>query len=218
MRRILTLGGETLTLPQWDKKLGLGPGGVSTRLAHGWSIERALAERSHADETVPHKRKPVPWTGRRTKSIDVPTYRAWSAMHTRCNNKNTPYYHYYGGRGIEVCERWEGPDGFANFLSDMGKKPKKHTLDRIDNDGNYSQSNCRWATMLVQNRNRRGLWRITYRGETLLLTEWAARFNMEIPTLRYRLETGWDFEKAVTKEVRKHGATTSQTHDRLEPA
>jgi hypothetical protein len=74
-------------------------------------------------------------------------------MITRCHRSTASDYERYGGRGITVCERWR--EGFANFLQDMGARPEGTTLDRIDNDGNYEPSNCRWATAVEQQRNRK---------------------------------------------------------------
>jgi hypothetical protein len=84
-----------------------------------------------------------------------PLYATWIGMKTRCDNPRDPHWPRWGGRGITVCDRWRGPDGFANFLADMGERPAGHTLDRVDNDGDYEPSNCRWATPLQQARNRR---------------------------------------------------------------
>ena len=81
-----------------------------------------------------------------------PIYQSWKAMKARCQNPNHPDYNYYGGRGIKVCERWMD---FANFLEDMGEKPKGLTLDRVDNNGDYEPSNCRWATPKQQAQNKR---------------------------------------------------------------
>lgn len=80
-------------------------------------------------------------------------YRSWYAMKTRCYNKNQKQYADYGGRGIRVCKRWK--NSFVNFLQDMGKCPSGATLDRENNDGNYTPRNCRWATRVQQNRNHR---------------------------------------------------------------
>lgn len=76
-------------------------------------------------------------------------------MKGRCRDKNDIGYSRYGGRGIKVCDRWLGPDGFEHFLEDMGARPEGYTLDRIDNDKDYSPDNCRWADLLTQTCNRR---------------------------------------------------------------
>lgn len=83
-------------------------------------------------------------------------YNSWLKIKSRCFDKNNNGYQNYGGRGITVCARWLGEAGFANFYADMGPRPTpQHSLDRIDNDGNYEPGNCRWATRSQQTQNRR---------------------------------------------------------------
>jgi hypothetical protein len=91
--------------------------------------------------------------GHNTKRAPSPTYSSWANMIQRCTNPNHKQFADYGGRGVTICERWRW--SFENFLADMGLKPLGLLLDRIDNDGNYTPSNCRWTTRLESNRNKR---------------------------------------------------------------
>lgn len=83
-------------------------------------------------------------------------YQSWQSMNTRCTNPNRPNYKHYGERGVKICERWsERPNGFKNFLEDMGPRPVGCSLDRINIDGDYCPENCRWADKWTQSLNRR---------------------------------------------------------------
>lgn len=125
-------------------------------------------------------------------------YRVWAGMKVRCANPKSQDWHRYGGRGIAVCDRWR--DSFENFYADMGPRPSsKHSIDRIDSDGNYEPANCRWATSKEQannwkTRNRR----ITHNGETLSIPEWAERLGITRESLRDRLDAGWSVSDALT--------------------
>ena len=104
-----------------------------------------------------------------TKSAE---YKTWDGLKARCYRSRDPSYHYYGARGIQVCERWRS--SFENFLSDMGNRPDGMTIDRIDVNGDYSRTNCRWATPEQQANNRRNNVIIEVDGEPMTISQ-AAR-------------------------------------------
>lgn len=125
---------------------------------------------------------------------------AWKNMKDRCYNSNNNSYGRYGERGIVVCDRWLGEEGYAHFLEDMGRRPSdKHSLDRIDYNGNYEPSNCRWATATQQQRNRSSNVRVTAFGKTQTCSEWAEETGLSLYLICRRInQQKWDPEKALT--------------------
>src|SRR5206468_6167082 len=101
---------------------------------------------------------------------------AWDNMRQRCLNPKNPGFRHYGGRGIRICDEW---GHFHNFLRDMGPRPSpQHSLERFDNNGPYTATNCCWATRLDQNRNKQWTQRLTCGDETLTIGEWSARTGL----------------------------------------
>lgn len=133
-------------------------------------------------------------------------YRAWDSMKDRCRNKNCNNYKNYGARGITYCDEWEEFDNFYNWAMENGYSDEL-TLDRIDVNGNYEPSNCRWATYDEQARNKRTNRIITYNGETKCVKDWAEFLGIDSHLLSARLNRlGWDEEKALTTPVDKRYA------------
>jgi hypothetical protein len=122
-------------------------------------------------------------------------------MLNRCYNQNQKSYKDYGGRGIYVCDRWLGKDGFKNFLTDLGERPENATLDRANNSGPYSKDNCRWATRDEQANNKRNNHWITASGKTQTMAQWAKELGCNPSNIIYRLRTGMSPEEAVTKPI-----------------
>jgi hypothetical protein len=129
------------------------------------------------------------------------TYNAWVDMRRRCQKVSHPAYKLYGARGITVCDRWSC--SFPDFLADMGVKPARFTLERIDNDGNYEPGNCRWASVKEQSNNRRTNVTLTVNGESLTIVQWAEKLGTGKSTLQMRLKAGWSHERTVQTPVRK---------------
>lgn len=115
-------------------------------------------------------------------------YKSWDSMKQRCLNPNDDNYKYYGVRGIKICDRWK--DSFKNFLEDLGERPDGHTLDRINNEGNYEPKNCRWSNPSQQTRNQRPAVLIEYNGIKMIPKDWAMKIGISRITLRKYLKRG----------------------------
>ncbi len=129
-----------------------------------------------------------------------PVYQIWQYMLKRCNNPKDKNYHHYGGRGIQVCDRWFKVE---NFIEDMlgGYEPGL-TLDRIDNNGDYCLENCRWATQKEQCNNTRVNHVVNFNGTALTVTQWEERLGFRKNTISARLSRGWSEERALSTKVK----------------
>lgn len=138
----------------------------------------------------PRKRRPP------KVSPNAKEKRSWAKMKQRCYYPAHRAYKYYGERGIVVCDEWR--NSFKQFFEDMGKAPtRQHSIDRIDNNGNYCKENCRWATPIEQNQNRRDSRFVTLLGETHTISYWARLTGNRDDRIRDRLNHGWSPAEAV---------------------
>lgn len=124
------------------------------------------------------------------------------SMKQRCYDKNAANYATYGGRGIRICEEWiEDKQAFFDWANQNGYSDSL-SIDRIDVNGDYSPSNCRWATTKEQSNNRRDNVYITYEGLSLTVAEWSVRTNIPYQTIYSRLRSGWSIEDALCRKPR----------------
>lgn len=124
-------------------------------------------------------------------------YSKWRSMLSRCRNPRNINYKNYGGRGITVSDSWLD---FENFYGDMGDPPTdKHQIDRINNEGNYEASNCRWVTNKENARNKRTNRLITLGGKTQCVSAWAEDLNIKVSTINHRLGNDWPGDVAISR-------------------
>lgn len=165
----------------------------SDTLKRGTSYQcRTCANRTISERRISH--------GQATRIRGVTSeYSTWSGMIARCYNSSNLAYANYGGRGITVCDEWRG--SFGKFYADMGPRPSSnHSLDRIDNDGNYSKNNCRWASRDQQGTNKRTNVRISFNGENLTATEWSKKTGIKMGTIIQRLKSGRSLEEVFSPD------------------
>ena len=143
-----------------------------------------------------------------SRITDHPLYKTWTCMLRRCTDPKYRLFHLYGGKGIEVCERWED---FHVFAEDMGNKPSpQHSLDRVDGNGNYEPSNVRWADDLTQGRNTSRVKLLEVMGESRCSAEWASLFGVNVKTLRGRIAKGWSIRDALEVPVNPYPTGTTR--------
>lgn len=139
-----------------------------------------------------------------------PLHKLWAGLKNRCYNKNARKYANYGGRGIKVCAEWKTNYlAFKNWCLANGYEPGL-TLERLDVNGDYSPSNCIFATQKVQQNNRTNNHRITYEGDTKTLSQWAEYLGMPYKMLEHRINRGWSVADAFT--IPKGGKRNAYTH------
>lgn len=129
-------------------------------------------------------------------------YHIFTGMKIRCNNVNAPNYYLYGGRGIKVCDEWMGKDGFVKFYewALANGYDDSLTIDRVDVNGNYEPSNCRWVDIKTQCNNTRNSVKLTYNGETLTAAQWAERIGRDRHTIYGRLRQHLPIENVLDPE------------------
>jgi len=136
-------------------------------------------------------------------------WKAWEGMRSRCADPSNKDWKWYGGKGIKVHSSWM--DDFDQFIRHIGPKPtEKHTLDRIDRNGNYEPGNVRWATWTEQARNRSNNRIVEFKGQSMVLIEAAELSGIPYKTVKMRVAKGWDTDRALTQPVDKRKSNVAR--------
>ena len=194
MGKYIKWNGEVHNAKEWANILGIKYTTLIARLNRGYSIEEAFST--------------VKGGHNRTHGMaKTPIWYCHSHMKGRCYNRNNKAYKWYGGRGIKVCDEWLGENGFQNFYEWAINNGYKEglTLDRIDANGDYEPSNCRWATWEEQENNRRDNKRIKYRGKALTIPQWAKELGIPKYDLYNRKYRGLEGATIITDALRARG-------------
>lgn len=177
----------------------------NTKMVNGYALRKGLTKSCGC-----YTKEKAGNMARTHGKSDTKLYTTWVCMRSRCNYKRNKEYKDYGGRGIKVCKEWdESFDNFCAWAMENGYK-EGLSIDRIDVNGNYEPSNCKWATRYEQDRNKRNNVMITYNGETKILRDWEKYLGMSKGTLRQRIKKhGWSIEKAFTTPVKNRNSRSS---------
>lgn len=134
----------------------------------------------------------------------LPLYRVYTNMRARCERESSDMYHCYGGRGIGVCEQWrENPRAFVDWALTNGYE-KSLSIERVDNDGNYSPENCRWATSMEQGSNTSRNRYLIFRGRRQTISQWERETGIPGANIQVRLDRcGWSIERALTEQPKR---------------
>lgn len=141
---------------------------------------------------------------------DTRLFRIWSGIKRRCFTTTDYHYKWYGARGISMCDEWKNSfQTFYNWAISNGYQ-EDLSIDRVDNNGNYEPSNCRWVTHAEQMRNQGTNIMLTYNGKTLCAMDWSKEIGMSDATIRYRKKHGWSDERTLTEPI--HGTAERECH------
>lgn len=174
-------GNETVTRPDWVRLGKVVSCGCYRDEINGERMKRTARTHGHSSG------------GKLTSE-----YNSWRNMRDRCKYPSAENWHKYGGRGIKVCDRWI--DSFENFLEDMGPKPtRKHTIERLDVNGNYEPDNCVWAVSKTQMRNRTDTRWVEFRGRRMALAEACELAGIPRNVVDARLNRKWTMERALSE-------------------
>ena len=189
--------------------------GATSRNGHGYSIcqcdcgNRFVTRNDglKSGETVScgcyNKEKSKSGNSRRTHGqAGKRLYKIWQNMKARCYNKNVKQYKDYGGRGITVCSKWKDNfSAFQHWAINSGYRDDL-TIERIDNNGDYSEDNCKWVTLSEQQGNKRNNHIAVIDGVSHTLTQWARIYNIKPSVVNWRVNNGWDVKKALTVVIK----------------
>ena len=154
--------------------------------------------------------------GRGPRAIPTQERVIWYGIIQRCYNPNSKAFRIYGGRGIQMCPEWR--HSFETFLKDVGPRPSPlHSIDRIDNDGDYEPGNVRWTTRREQNRNKQNTRYIEFRGRVMCLADWSEAVGLNASTIGHRLASGWSVERALTTPLRSHKKAVGGAGEGVQP-
>ncbi len=192
--RIVTFRGETKSVAEWARELGVRWGTIDKRARMGWPLDERQKPPSRKPHATPKPGEP--------RAREHPLYKRWNQMRTRCHNPNVNNYKNYGARGIRVCDAWN--NDFWQFVADMGEPPGPgYSLDRIDSTRGYEPGNVKWSDRTTQNRNRRTVERYTWEGETMTIPEWAERLGVKYGEMWARVyHYKGDMAKVMTSVVK----------------